>query len=226
MTRRQSYSQQVFPLTTEFTGCLKKLKSDGVKVMLEFVWAGFDGFKAEILDKNPPPTRDNLDLERDLTEMLYPYINLALPASLPYFLQHERKEREQALPGRQPPEPDLSFILYANIRVSFPMDAKVLERDTVAAMADYADTVQNRFVSCVYAPFSKEGAVIAFLLTGSVKTVFQSLGTAMGCTISRVAYISNRNHRTSSHDRSVVVCKYKKFRCHHLLLPMSASVTA
>jgi hypothetical protein len=27
MTRRQSYSQQVFPATPEFTACLKKLKA-------------------------------------------------------------------------------------------------------------------------------------------------------------------------------------------------------
>jgi len=226
MTRRQSYSQQVFPTTPEFTGCLKKLKGDGVKVILGYVWAGFDGFKKEILDKNPPPSRDNADLERDLTEILYPYIHRVLPPSLPYYLQHEKKEREQATPGRQPPEPDLSFILYSNIRVTFPMDSKVLERDTVAAMADYADTVQNRFVTCIYAPFSKEGAMIAFLLAGSVRTVFQSLGTAMGCTISRSAYIPTRNHRTSSHDRSAAACKSKKFRCHHLVMPVGASVTA
>src|SRR5262245_40201522 len=226
MTRRQSYSQQVFPTTAEFTASLKKLKGDGVKVMLGYVWAGFDGFKTEILDKNPPPTRDNLDLERNLTEMLYPYINRALPASLPYHLQPESKETEQVVPRRQPPEPDLSFILHSNIRVTFPMDAKVLERDTVAAMADYADTVQNRFVTCVYAPFSKEGAMIAFLLAGSVRTVFQSLATAMGCMISRSAYTPSRNHRTSSHDRSAAACKYKQFRCHHLVMPVSASGTA
>ncbi len=224
MTRRQSYSQQIFPNTAEFTARLKRLKGDGVKVMLGYVWAGFDGFKTEILDKNPPPTRDNADLERDLTEMLYPYINRALPPSLPYYLQHEKKEREQAVLGRQPPEPDLSFVLYSNIRVTFPMDTKVLERDTVANMADYADTIQNRFVTGVYAPFSKEGAMIAFLLAGSVKTVFQNLGAAIGCTVSRSAYISGRDHKTSWHERSAAACKYKMFRCHHLIMAVGLSV--
>jgi hypothetical protein len=207
-------------------GVPEEAEGDGVKVMLGYVWAGFDGFKTEVLDKHPPPTRDDADLERDLTEMLYPHILRALPAPLPYYLQHEKKEREQATPGRQPPEPDLSFILFSNIRVTFPMDAKVLERDTVAGMADYADTVQNRFVRCVYAPFSTEGAMIAFLLAGSVRTVFQSLGTAMACTISRRAYIATRNHKTSSHVRSAAACKYKAFRCHHLVMPVSVSVTA
>jgi hypothetical protein len=225
MIRRQSYSQQVFPTTTEFTACLRRLKDDGVKAMLGYVWAGFDGFKAEILENNPSPTRDNLDLERDLTEMLYPHIHRSIPATSPYYLQHERKEREQATPGRQPPEPDLSFILFSNLRVTFPMDAKVLERDTIAAMSDYADTVQNRFVTCVYAPFSKEGAMIAFLLNGSVQTLFEHLAAAIGCTLSRSAYIPDRNHRTSSHDRSAAACKYKKFRCHHLVMPVGPAVT-
>jgi hypothetical protein len=224
MTRRQSYSQQVFPMTVEFTSRLKKLKDHGVKVMLGYVWSGFDSFKKEILDKNLPPTRNNADLERDLTEMLYPHIYRALPASTPYYLQHEKKEREQAVSGRQPPEPDLSFVLYSNIRVTFAMDAKVLERDTVSAVVDYADTVRNRFVTCIYAPFSKEGAMIAFLLSGSVKTTFHSLGAAVGCTISPRAYIQNRNHRTSTHDRSAVACKYKKFRCHHIIMAVGLSV--
>src|SRR5208337_5020731 len=155
MSRRLSYSQQVFPLTAEFTACLNGLQEDGVKVMLGHIWEGFDRFKAEILDNNPPPSRENADLERDLTEMLYPHILRALPALLPYYLQHEKKEREQAVPGRQPPEPDLSFVLYSNIRVTFPFDSKVVEGDGVTDVADYADTVQNRFLNCVYAPFSK-----------------------------------------------------------------------
>jgi hypothetical protein len=144
----------------------------------------------------------------------------------PYYLQHEKKEREQAIPGRQPPEPDLSFVLFSNPRITFPMDAKILERDTVAGMADYADTVQNRFVNCVYAPFSTEGAMIAFLLKGSVKTVFKSLGTAMDGKLSQSAYITGRDHKTSSHNRSAPACKYKKFRCHHLVMPVSPKVTA
>ena len=180
MSRRLSYSQQVFPATTEFTACLNKLQEDGVRVMLGGIWEGFDRLKAEVLDRNPPPSRENADLERDLTEMLYPHILKALPALLPYYLQHEKKEREHAMPGGQPPEPDLSFVMYSNIRVTFPLDSKVVERDGVSDLADYADTVQNRFLNCVYAPFSKEGGMIAFLLAGSVRTVFICLGTTLG----------------------------------------------
>ncbi len=40
MSRRLSYSQQVFPATTEFTACLNKLQEDGVRVMLGSIWEG------------------------------------------------------------------------------------------------------------------------------------------------------------------------------------------
>jgi len=225
MSRRLSHSQQVFPVSTEFTACLNRLQEDGVRVMLGRIWEGFDRFKAEVLDRNPPPSREHADLERDLTEMLYPHILQALPALLPYYLHHEKKEREHAIPGGQPPEPDLSFVLYSNIRITFPFDSKVLERDGVPDMADYADTVRNRFLNCVYAPFSKEGAMIALLLAGSVRTVFNSLSTALGCRISTRPYIPSRNHRTSRHDRTVPACTHRQFRCHHLIMPMSSAVT-
>lgn len=216
MTRRQSYSQQVFPTTPEFISHLKRLQDDGAKAMLGYVWVGFDSFKSEILDKNAAPSRENADLERDLTELLYPYICRAMPATLPYYLQHEKKERESAQPRRQPPEPDLSFVLNANPRVTFPMDAKVLERDTVAAMGDYVDTVRNRFIAGVYAPFSKEGAMLGFLLSGSMATVFRSLGRALRCRVSRRNYLTGRHHRTSTHNRPRA--QYLAFRCHHLLM--------
>jgi hypothetical protein len=215
----------VFPATSEFTTCLKKLQGDGVKVMLGYVWEGFDRFKEEVLDKNPDPSRENPDLERDLTELLYPHILKALPASLPYFLLHEKKERESAVPGKQPPEPDLSFVLHSNPRITFPMDSKVVERDSVASMTDYVDTVQNKFVRCVYAPFSKEGAMLAVLLVGSVRTLFRSLGAALGCQVSRTAYVKSRSHKTTWHDRPAAACKYRTFRCHHLVMPMTINVT-
>jgi hypothetical protein len=94
MSRRLSYSQQVFPVTTEFTVCLNKLQENGVKVMLGHIWEGFDRFKAAVLDNNPPPSRENADLERDLTEMLYPHIlqYLCLPCCPIIYSMRRRSE--------------------------------------------------------------------------------------------------------------------------------------
>src|SRR5947209_4883005 len=109
MSRRLSYSQRVFPRTFEFTAALALLKQRGVKTMLESLWAGLDRFKAEILDRNLPPSRQDRDLERDLTELIFPYVQRAVGGDAPYYFHHERKEREAAARVGQPPEPDLSF---------------------------------------------------------------------------------------------------------------------
>jgi hypothetical protein len=224
MSRRLSYSQRVFPRTFEFTATLARLKKRGVKTMLDSVWSGLDRFKAEILDRNPPPTRQDRDLERDLTELIFPHVQRAVGGDFPYYLHHERKEREATGRVGQPPEPDLSFIFYANPRITFPIDSKVVDRDRVSDVADYVDTVNNRFLTCIYAPFSKEGAMLAFLLAGGVAALFRSLQSALGCPLSRRPYCLGRNHRTSRHERVAVACKFRPFVCHHMVMPVGPAV--
>jgi hypothetical protein len=222
MAVRQSYSQQVFPNTFEFTARLGELADSGVMRMLAIVWQGFNNFKEEVLDHNFPPTRVNFDLERDLTELLYPYILKALPPSMPYYLQHEKKERHRARPGGQPPEPDLAFVMFENINVTFPMDAKVLENDDASSVTDYCDTIKNRFLTCVYGPFSDEGAMLGYLLAGSVQTAFESVAVGVPCALSVPPFFTERNHRISEHARTVPPCKYHQFRCHHLIFVMDS----
>jgi hypothetical protein len=217
MSKRQSYSQEVFPTTFEFTSRLEQLSSSGLRTMLGSVWQGYDSFKTEVLDKNLPPSRDYLDLERDLTEMLYPHIIRALSADLPYYLQHEKKERETSKVGKQPPEPDLSFVFFFNIRVTFPMDVKIVAGDRIVDLDDYTNTIIDRFLSCVYGPFSKEGAMLSFLLAGSVRNLFQSIGNKLQRPVSARSFFPGRNHRTSQHQRTAAQCRYRPFRCHHLV---------
>jgi hypothetical protein len=216
MSERRSYSQQVFPDTFEFTSVLGALVEDGLKIMFAAVWSGLDSFRASVLEKNLPPSRDNLDLERDLTEMVYPHILQAIPEGAPYYLHHEKKERETAVPGKQPPEPDLSFVSLKNIRVTLPLDAKVID-DDVANLTDYVDTFNGRFLSCVYAPFSKEGAMLTYLLAGNAANLFLRIAAALPCTMSDRPFITERNHYTSEHTRTSERCRYRPFRCHHLV---------
>lgn len=222
VSKRRSYSQEVFPQTFEFTSRLERLVSAGVKKMLLVVWEGFDRFKAEVLDKNRAPSREYIDLERDLTEMLYPYLLRAVPAGVPYYLHPEKKERESAAPVGQPPEPDLSFVFYANPRVTFPMDVKVLAGDGEGDLGDYVDTINNRFLTGVYAPFSREGAMLGFLLAGAAAILFESISRRLACQLSVTEILPHRDHRTSEHLRETTRCRYRTFRCHHLAFLTSA----
>lgn len=226
MNRRGSYSQRVFPANIEFTSALEKLQNDGVRTMLGHVWSGFDGLKAEVIDKNPEPTREDADLERDLTEMLFPYVSKMIPAKSPYYLHHEKKERESAVPRAQPPEPDLSFVFYSNIRITFPIDSKVVEKDRPSDVTDYVDTVKERFIACVYAPFSRQGAMVAFILAGSVKTYLKNVRAGLSVPLSRGWYFKGRYHKTSAHDRTATACHHKEFVCHHLVMPVGTAVSA
>jgi hypothetical protein len=200
------------------------LKKDGIRAMLRYLWLGFDTLRAEVIDQHREPSRGDADLERDLTEIFYPHVLRAMPAALPYYLQHEKKERESAVPGAQPPEPDLSFVFFAHIRVTFPIDAKIIEKDRPSDATDYVDTVKTRFVSCVYAPFSKQGAMIAFFLDGSVKAFLKHVKQALGCTLSRSWYFKGRYHKTSDHSRTGTACHHKAFVCHHLVMPVGTGV--
>jgi hypothetical protein len=226
MTQRLSFTQRVFPADIEFTAHLESLQQNGLKTMLGYLWAGFDSLKAEILDQHPSPSREDADLERDLTELLFSFVVRSMPAALPYYLHHEKKERESASPGGQPPEPDLSFIFFANIRITFPIDSKILERDRPSDLTDYVKTVNDRFLACIYAPFSKEGAMLGFLLAGSVRTLYNNLSKALRCRLSTNSYSPGRSHRTSRHNRTAAACRYTAFRCHHLVMPVNSDVTA
>ena len=225
MIRRLSYSQRTLPATFEFSSALEKLQADGVKTMLGYLWDGFERFKTEHIDKHPPPTRHDTDLERDLTEWLFPYVQKVIPAAAPYFIHHERKERESAILRAQPPEPDLSFVFLANIRITFPIDAKVLEKDRPSDVTDYVATVNGRFLSCVYAPFSTQGAMIAFFLEGSVTTLLGRIRTGLGCSLSRSWFLKGRHHKTSQHERTAAACQHKQFTCHHMVMAVGTSVT-
>jgi hypothetical protein len=226
MNRRVSYSQRVFPADAEFTSTLEELQRDGVRTMLEYLWAGFDAFKDQVIDRNEEPTRRDADLERDLMDLFVPYVSRLIPARSPYYLHPEKKEHESALPGAQPPEPDLSFVFFSNPRVTFPVDAKVVEKDRPSAVTDYVNTVNDRFVACVYAPFSKHGAMLAFFLAGSVKTLLSNIRAGLGCSLSRGSYFRGRYHKTSEHERMAAACNHKSFTCHHLVMPVGAGVTA
>ncbi len=226
MSRRPSYSQRTLPADFEFASTLEQLQVDGVRTMLGYLWAGLEQFKTDYLDKHPAPTREDSDLERDLTEQLYPFALKAIPAAAPYYLMHEKKERESAILGAQPPEPDLSFVYFSNSRITFPIDSKVLEKDRPSDVKDYVATVSGRFLSCVYAPFCTQGAMIAFFLEGSVTKLLKRVREGLDCSLSRAWYFHGRYHKTSQHTRTAAACHHKQFTCHHMVMAVSALVTS
>jgi hypothetical protein len=186
---------------------------DQTGAMLGFVWTAYDSMLENI------PFVDGRDLERSITQLLEPRIRNAMTGDEPYYVQHGPYEHETMLaPPAQPPAYDLAFVLRAEERVMWPIEAKVLE--TPNQVAAYERDVREEFLKCRYAPFSNAGAMLAYLLCGSAEDAFAAIEKKLGCSLKQSEVFSDRAHRTSDHQRTVPIAKPypKSFSCHHLVM--------
>jgi hypothetical protein len=181
--------------------------------LLSFVWIAYDD-----MTKNPPHV-DERDLERSITQLLEPRISAAMTGDEPYYIQHGSFEREtMAAPPAQPPAYDLAFVLRADERIMWPLEAKVLE--TPATLAEYEREIREQYLTCRYAPFSAAGAMLGYLLTGNAYDTLARIASKLQLVLAEVAEFSARPHRISEHQRTVPTGKpYPiNFKCHHLVL--------
>jgi len=184
--------------------------------LLGFVWEAYDAFCAH------HPLIDDRDLERSITQLLEPRIKDAMSGDEPFYIQHGPFEREtMAPPPAQPPAYDLAFVLRADERIMWPLEAKVLE--TPGRTADYTRDIREQFLTCRYAPFSGSGAMLGYLLSGSAEDTLTRIAAKLGCALESVAPLAARPLRVSRHRRAVPNGKDypSEFACYHLILEYS-----
>ena len=218
MVARQTYSERRWPDTPEFNSVLCSWKAAGSIILLELVWKGYDRFCAETLSQ-VDCSKDDDDLERDITQLLEPKIREVMTGYEPFFVQHSPYERESRLGGSaQPPQYDIAFTLHCNPRVMWPLEAKVLR--TSGSVADYINEIKSNFLTCRYSPFSNEAAMLGYLLSGDSNAVFRNIVDKGSWKLSPHAHFPNRDHRTSEHERKIPKGKSYpiQFRCHHIVL--------
>lgn len=187
--------------------------NDPAQRLLGFIWAAYDNMCAN------PPVIDTRDLERSITQLLEPRINDAMTGDEPYYIQHNSFEREtMALPPAQPPAYDLAFVLRADERIMWPLEAKVLA--TPSTMAEYERDVREQYLTCRYAPFSGSAAMLGYLLSGKAVDALDQIAKKLGCTLDAVEEFPSRPHRFSIHRRIVPMGRNYPldFECHHLIL--------
>jgi hypothetical protein len=186
---------------------------DPASQLLSFVWAAYDNMRSN------PPQVDDRDLERSITQLLEPRIRDAMTGDEPYYIQHGSFEREtMAAPPAQPPAYDLAFILRADERIMWPLEAKVLE--TPATLAEYQREVHEQYLTCRYAPFTSSGAMLAYLLTGTATDTLTRIAAKLNIVLDQIDEFPSRPHRSSAHQRTVPAGKPYSvdFKCHHLVL--------
>jgi hypothetical protein len=201
--------------------------SDFSTILLGHVWRGYDLMRRKMM----PPidvTMAEDDVERNLSELLEPEIQISMrTGDEPFYVQHAPHERETRKGGKaEPPEYDIAFVLYENPRYMWPLEAKVLKTDSEGSAAQYARAVNEQFLTCRYAPFSKEGAMLGYLLSGDPDEAFRSIEKKVPCTLTHHPEFPMRPHKTSDHKRKVPPGKESEypsdFRCHHLIMKMAA----
>jgi hypothetical protein len=217
LVKIHTYSERRWPDTPEFNSVLRNWKFAGSVILLEHVWNGYDSFCIQVLSEIDL-SKDDKDLERDITQNLEPHIRESLSGFEPFYVQHGSYEHETSLPApAQPPQYDIAFVLRSYPRVMWPLEAKLLRTD--GNIGTYIDGIRDNFLTCRYSPFSNEAAMLGYLLSGKYTKVFEHINKKTGWNLENHPNFTHRLHKISHHIR--IVPKGKKypieFLCHHLI---------
>ncbi len=197
----------------DFTALATAWKRDGVARLLGYVWKGYEALRVE-----NPVTLDPRD-EVNVNSHLESWIQRKKPKNCPFDIQHTPPELATRLTTLRPsPSPDFGFFSWADRRVMFPLEAKMLITD--GDLSAYLKALRTRFLQCRYAPYSSEGVMLAYLLAGDTPIAFKKLSAKLRTSLLPHPDFSTKAHRVSSHRRKHKRCKKspKDFRCHHLIM--------
>lgn len=221
MRRKLTIGEARWPETQEFAAVATCWRQNASIVMLGFVWKGYDLLCSEILSKVDITLADE-QLERSVTLYLTPRIRRHMSGYEPFHVEHEVDELETRFsPEAKPPCYDIAFILTVNERIMWPLEAKILRTD--GAVGPYTKEITGNFLTCRYAPFSGEGAILGYLIAGDPANVFKNIEIKTPCYLDDHLDFGSHAHKTSEHVRSVPAGKLYpiNFRCHHLIMPLT-----
>ncbi len=221
MTNRRTPVEARWPLTPEFSAIADSWSPDFSANLLRLVWEAYDLLAVELLSMVDCSQNDD-SLETSITQELEKRIRRLMSGDELFDVQHKPCEYETRLPApAQAPEYDIAFALRAFPRTMWPLEAKVLRTDK--ALAEYVKEIRANFQKCRYAPFSNQGAMLGYLVSGSELKALDNIQKKLRRTLSQHSDFPNRPHKTSEHRRIVPSGKPypKHFRCHHLILRLA-----
>lgn len=195
----------------------KKWNKEGIAILFSIIWKGLDDLKADLSQVSF--TGDEVQIERDLTEHLHDKINEILRDGHPFKIKHSPNELgSQKTRQAKPREYDLAFYLRENTGIKFPIEAKVLRwKNASMSLADYIDTINNKFLTGVYSPFSSEAVLLGYLIgKGDIQSVFDAIAEKLNTPLQQYVGAKNRFHHFSEHIRENSTLS-GSFKCHHML---------
>lgn len=226
MYRRLTVGEARWPESPEFSAVAVRWNWNASSIMLGFVWKGYERFCADVLCLVDVALADE-QLERSITQFLTPMIRDCMTGFEPFDIEQGVYEFEtRVTASAQPPLYDLAFVLKSNPRLMWPLEAKVLRADN--GLGQYVKEINENFLTCRYAPFSGEGAMLGYLLSGNPLNVFESIKGKVPCVLQGHPDFTGHSHKTSFHQRSVPTGKRypANFCCHHLIMPLKPQQTS
>ena len=206
---------------------IRSWNEDLVGNLLRLVWDAYDNVSSGFLS-SLDWSEDYDDLERSISMELERAIRRGMGDYLPVDVQHgpfEHETRSAAKRNAQPPQYDIAFVWISDPRLMWPLEAKVIhsDSDTQSNLGDYIETVNTRYLTCYYAPFSNGGAMLGYLKSGSPDAVAGHIAKRLSCSLKPHAGFASRCHKTSDHTRQIPTGKDypSQFRCHHLIMPLA-----
>jgi len=208
------WSEGIFsPNTPDFVAIATRWQSDVSVRLLQLVWKAYDSLRHD----NPESLRPHD--ERNVTQHLETRIRGVMTGYEPYEVQHGAYEWETRHSAQaQPPQYDIAFKIIEEERIMWPLEAKILRTDR--SVANYVADVRDQFLTCRYAPFSSEGGMLGYLLSGEAETAFRNIALHLECHVQEHPAFKGRPHRLSRHIRTIPTGKAypSNFTCHHLIL--------
>ena len=109
-------------------------------------------------------------------------------------------------------------MLRENQRIAWPVEAKVVATDRT--VATYVREIREQYLTCRYAPFSRSGAMLAYVERGSPEVFHNNVEAALEMPLHRYEPFAERHHRVSDHGRQVPADRIlpTNFQCHHLAM--------
>jgi hypothetical protein len=221
MRRRQTISEQLWPKDASFNS-LRAWPSDAAVLILRRVWVAYDDLGPDILSKVDWSATED-EVERSLTAYHSLKIQERQTGDEPFILHPEMPEFETRKPAPARSKAyDFGFVMRGgDYSMIWPIEAKILKTDQ--KLTGYLRDLTEKYLKCKAAPFSHEGALIGYLLSGSPDVVFDGIAAHLGQLLFSHPIFSSRNHRTSTHKREVPKGKHypKTFLCHHLVMEVA-----
>ena len=218
--QKSAKMDRAFPQTGEFTALAAAFSADAVNEMLALVWRGFERLCREF---GPMiASQDDRQIERSITSALESYMSLERDPMAAYHTKHEAWEMETAeSDGAHPPAYDIAFVLNANFRVMWPLEAKLLRTDR--QVAHYVNDLRANMLTGRYAPFSKSAGMLGYLLSGQAIVAVKAIEAQLAAVLRPYpGFHPAREHYLSQHGRRLGNAQGFRdtFECHHLVIPM------